>query len=82
MAIPAMNVNPLLTMARMEMAVMEGWSKSMLTMFAPMARLCALPGLHGFCGEQRRRIDMPPQGVDLIGQYGHRAHDVDAERDI
>lgn len=77
-----MSASPFVMLARMEMAVVEGWTLAALSSFKQMSRLCVLPGLSEPCAAQRRWHDEPPQGVDLIGNYGHRSHDVDAERDI
>lgn len=82
MAISSVNVGPLVLLARMEMAIVEGWTKAMFSMLKPMAGLCAFPAMLGVCPEHRRWHDEPPQGADLIGKYGHRPHDVDAERAV
>ena len=76
MAISSLNTNPAIMLIRLETAAMEGWGKMMQSLLRPMMRFPTVKQT------ERRLHDEQPQGIDLIGQYGKRTHDVDAERDV
>lgn len=82
MATPMLIPAPILVIARMQAATLDAWRNFGFTMFGTMKHLCdgsqsVLPN----CGRKRWH-DVAPDGADLLGRYGHRCHDVDAERAV
>lgn len=72
-------VDPVMMVARYQMAMMEGWYRVATCAWHQYAKMMMMPQemLHH---PHLRLLDVPFRGPDLKDHYGRRAHDVDVER--
>ena len=81
---PMIGAAPFLAAARVELAMMENWTRVACAMLGGYAHL-----IDAVSTNAQRRLesahrwhDVPPSGADLTEHYGRRHHDIDAEHAV